>query len=192
MNYSTSQLYQAIIKQLTRMLARSLDKAPAADELPMYAQVLTDDLMNCGYMDGDAAKVGGAIDRYGRSAERWPRTGDIQAVLREMRDEETRAEMLSHSLVSSGPRQSILKPSVPGKLLDRDKVKKLPPKSEYILNDVQHEALIKENSLAGEIYRDRMGYPKPEHDEQELLSQFPKSESLFEDMHDNINFPARP
>ena len=191
MSYLNSQLYQVISQQLTRMLARRLENAPAADELPMCAQVLCDDLMNCGYMDGDATKVGGAIDRYGRGAERWPRTCDIQAVLREMRDEETRTESLSHYPASSGPAQSILKPSMPGKILERDKVKRLPPNQEYILNDVQHEALIKENSLAGEIYRDRMDYPEPEHDEHELLSQFPKSESLFEDMHDSINFPAR-
>src|SRR3990167_7842386 len=175
-NYSSSQLYQAIIKQLTRMLARALDKAPAADELPLYAQVLTDDLMNCGYGDTHAALVASAIDRYGRDAEVWPNTRRIQDVLREMREEERRNENLFISS-SRGPSQTILKASLPLKL-ENMREKKSPPLPQHLLNDDQHEALLKEDSIEGELYRDRMGYPQLE------LQQLPPSVS-FEDLHDN-------
>ena len=180
-NYSDSHLYKAIIKQLTRMLARALNNAPAADELPLYAQVLTDDLMNCGYTDADAAKVAGAIDKYGRDAEVWPNTKRVQDALREMRDKERREESCFLG-VAKGPAKTILKPSIPLRLTADSLVKREPPPPQHVLNDDQHEALLKEDSIEGELYRDRMGYPQLE------LQQLPPSVS-FEDLHDKSICP---
>ena len=186
MNYSNSLLYQAVIKQLTRMLARALDNAPAADELPMYAQVMTDDLMNCGYGDDNAAYVGGAIDQYGRTAERWPRTRDIQDVLhgiayrRELEEENNRI-LLTYAKREPGPIQSIYKPSPAGKILEKLGVvqgaEKRRERPRHVLNDDEHERLINELSIEGEVYRARMGYPEP------------KAEGMFEDLHDKSICP---
>lgn len=59
------------------MLARCLDRAPAADDLSKVVGVYHDDLVDHGLRDEDSERVAAAIASAGRMAERWPRPVDI-------------------------------------------------------------------------------------------------------------------
>ena len=183
---NNGELYKAISQQLVRMLARNLDRAPQAEELPLCIQVLCDDLMNCGYTDADATRVAGAIDKYGRDADVWPNTKRIQDTLRgtaywkamdisglpalpepdeiKLRGKETGLKNLRHI-------RDILGPYVEEKVNGRSC-----PNPKYILNDTEHEKLIKENSIEGELYREMMGHPEP-------------ASLQFDDLEDKALFP---
>lgn len=54
------------------MLARQLDYAPNADELPFTAQVMTEDLAHRGLRDADVARVREAFNALGPALQRWP------------------------------------------------------------------------------------------------------------------------
>ena len=54
------------------MLARNLDFAPAAEDLPKTAKVMTHDLFRFGYTDDDSERIARAIDEAGRTYSRFP------------------------------------------------------------------------------------------------------------------------
>lgn len=54
------------------MLARQLDYAPTADELPFTAQVMTEDLVYRGLRDKDCDRVREAFQKLGPALQRWP------------------------------------------------------------------------------------------------------------------------
>lgn len=54
------------------MLARQLDYAPNADELPFTVQVMTEDLARRGLSDADANRVREAFASLGPALQRWP------------------------------------------------------------------------------------------------------------------------
>src|SRR3990167_4793203 len=65
-------LAETIRNELARMLARQLDYAPAADELPFTIQVMADDLGRRGLTDDDSARVQEAFRVLGPQTQRWP------------------------------------------------------------------------------------------------------------------------
>lgn len=83
MNKTTStrpnqpRLRQTLHLSLGRMLARCLDRAPAADDLPRVVDVYHDDLVDHGLRDEDAHRVAAALAKAGRMAERWPRPREV-------------------------------------------------------------------------------------------------------------------
>ena len=54
------------------MMARQLDHAPSAEELPFTIQVMTEDLSGKGLNDGDCDRVREAFRILGPSLDRWP------------------------------------------------------------------------------------------------------------------------
>src|SRR3972149_1564669 len=66
------QLRTIVGQELYRMLARQLDYAPTADELPFTAQVMTEDLVHRGLRDKDCDRVREAFHRLGPALQRWP------------------------------------------------------------------------------------------------------------------------
>ena len=66
------KLQLAIKQELLRMLARQLDYAPTADELPFTVQVMTDDLVNRGLRDADVPRLREAFARLGPALQKWP------------------------------------------------------------------------------------------------------------------------
>lgn len=67
-------LRMIVEQELYRMLARQLDYAPSADELPFTAQVMTDDLAHRGLRDSDCDRVREAFAKLGPTLQRWPTT----------------------------------------------------------------------------------------------------------------------
>ncbi len=65
-------LLKTVMQEMVRMLARQLDYAPAADELPFSAQVMVDDLKHYGLTDEDANRVMSAFITLGPQIQRWP------------------------------------------------------------------------------------------------------------------------
>ncbi len=63
------------------MLARNLDGAPAGDELPIVAEVMIDDLREMGIGDADAPRVAAALNRLGRTSERWPKVVQVRQAM---------------------------------------------------------------------------------------------------------------
>ena len=83
------------------MLARQLDYAPTADELPFTVQVMTDDLVNHGLRDVDAPRVHQAFARLGPALQKWPTTRMvIEALPPPERKEPVHRPMLSAPLTS--------------------------------------------------------------------------------------------
>src|SRR3990170_3493062 len=72
MELPTLQLRTVVEQELLRMLARQLDYAPTADELPFTAQVMTEDLANRGLRDKDCDRVREAFHKLGPALQRWP------------------------------------------------------------------------------------------------------------------------
>jgi hypothetical protein len=68
----TLQLQTIVEQELYRMLARQLDYAPTADELPFTAKVMTDDLVYRGLRDQDCDRVREAFQKLGPALQRWP------------------------------------------------------------------------------------------------------------------------
>jgi len=66
------QLRTIVEQELYRMLARQLDYAPTADELPFTAQVMTEDLAHRGLRDKDCDRVREAFHALGPVLQRWP------------------------------------------------------------------------------------------------------------------------
>lgn len=54
------------------MQARRLDFTPSAENMPITAEVMTDDLFALGYTDNDCDRIREAIDSAGRSYPRFP------------------------------------------------------------------------------------------------------------------------
>lgn len=65
-------LREVVTQEMIRMLARQLDYAPAADELPFTAQVMVDDLHRVGLSDVDTDRVIAAFRHLGPRTQRWP------------------------------------------------------------------------------------------------------------------------
>lgn len=66
-------ILRTIVEQeLVKMLARQLDYAPTADELPFTAQVMTEDFAQRGLHDCDSARVQEAFRKIGPVLQRWP------------------------------------------------------------------------------------------------------------------------
>ena len=83
------------------MLARQLDYAPTADELPFTVQVMTDDLVNHGLRDIDAPRVREAFARLGPALQKWPTTRTvIEALPPPERKEPVHRPMLSAPLTN--------------------------------------------------------------------------------------------
>ena len=161
-----SELYLAISKQLVRMLARNLDHAPQAEELPLCAQVMTDDLMNCGYTDGEALKVAEAIDRYGRTAQRWPTTRDIQSALR---------DIAQHNYMNRNDYKSLPEP-------DGEKQRR---KAVGLENLEKIKKMLRETTKALP-YNKKQRAAKPDYDEAELLAKLPPAKGMFEDLNVDV------
>jgi len=81
------------------MLARQLDYAPTADELPFTVQVMTEDLLQHGLRDADGARVQEAFRKLGPTIQRWP----------------TARAVIEALPVRQQPRQALPKPSSPDK-----------------------------------------------------------------------------
>ena len=73
-----NKLYQALAQEMTKMLARNLRYAPAADELPIVVSVLTEDFMALGYRDEDIPRIVYAINQVGRAIDDWPTVNTIR------------------------------------------------------------------------------------------------------------------
>ena len=63
------------------MLARKLENCPAADELPIVAEILADDLIAAGY--GNDQRVASAIEHIGRNDLRWPQPARVIEAIKE-------------------------------------------------------------------------------------------------------------
>jgi len=72
MELPTLQLRTVVEQELLKMLARQLDYAPTADELPFTAQVMTEDLVYRGLRDKDCDRVREAFQKLGPALQRWP------------------------------------------------------------------------------------------------------------------------
>ena len=72
-----------------RLLARKLENCPAADELPIVAEVLTDDLIAAGHVRAD--RVGAALETIGRYDMRWPQPARVIEVVRQTANDEAMA-----------------------------------------------------------------------------------------------------
>jgi hypothetical protein len=55
-----------------KMLARNLDYAPSAADLPAAIQVMTEDLLRRGLTDADAYRVVEAFSKLGPHLQKWP------------------------------------------------------------------------------------------------------------------------
>ena len=67
-----SALAICIEQQMFKMLARNLDYAPSAADLPAAIQVMTEDLMRRGLTDADAPRVVEAFSNLGPHLQKWP------------------------------------------------------------------------------------------------------------------------
>ena len=73
-----SKLYQMLAQEMTKMLARNLRYAPAADELPIVVSVMEEDLRALGYKDDDIERIVYAINQVGRAIDDWPTVNTIK------------------------------------------------------------------------------------------------------------------
>ena len=73
-----SKLYQMLAQEMTKMLARNLRYAPAADELPIVVSVMEEDLRALGYKDDDIERIVYAINQVGRAIDDWPTVNTIR------------------------------------------------------------------------------------------------------------------
>jgi len=73
-----SKLYQMLAQEMTKMLARNLRYAPAADELPIVVSVMEEDLRALGYKDDDIERILYAINQVGRAIDDWPTVNTIR------------------------------------------------------------------------------------------------------------------
>ena len=73
-----SKLYQMLAQEMTKMLARNLRYAPAADELPIVVSVMEEDLRALGYKDDDIERIVYAINQVGRATDDWPTVNTIK------------------------------------------------------------------------------------------------------------------
>jgi hypothetical protein len=74
-------LYDAVKRELTRMLLRGLESAPAANELPQVSSVYVDDLRAANLTDADADRVLRAFVALGPRVHRWPTPADVLEAL---------------------------------------------------------------------------------------------------------------
>ena len=70
-------LIESVSKELTRMLTRSLDNSPAADEIHLFADTLSNDLYSLGYNENYIERIEDALNFFGRNSNKWPTTKDI-------------------------------------------------------------------------------------------------------------------
>ena len=73
-----SKLYKVLAQEMTKMLARNLRYAPAADELPIVVSVMEEDLRALGYKDDDIPRLVDAINKLGRGTDNWPTIHQIR------------------------------------------------------------------------------------------------------------------
>ena len=73
-----SKLYKVLAQEMTKMLARNLRYAPAADELPIVVSVMEEDLLALGYKDDDIERIVYAINQVGRATDDWPTVNTIR------------------------------------------------------------------------------------------------------------------
>lgn len=86
-------LYETVAKGLVVMLARNMEYAPAADEIPIVAKILTQDLVNMGYADCDSDRIGHALNLAGRNFDKWPSTFQIKSSIPARRDWEWKPDV---------------------------------------------------------------------------------------------------
>lgn len=67
-------LSQVVTEELTKMMARQLDYAPAAEDLPYTIAIMTGDLQRKGLTDDDELRVREAFGNVAINAVRWPTT----------------------------------------------------------------------------------------------------------------------
>lgn len=65
-------LSDTVHQQLFKMLARNLDYAPSAADLPAVIQVMIEDLRRHGLSDGDSDRVAEAFCTLGPHLQKWP------------------------------------------------------------------------------------------------------------------------
>ncbi len=114
------------------MLARNLEFSPAADELPMVAQVLVEDLQAWNYSDADCDRVSDGINTAGRSTRRWPTNHDIRAAIKKRSEWEpeqralpsTKKEKVARMRVAEHHLNNIRKILNKKNQSDRDQIKK--------------------------------------------------------------------
>ena len=73
-----SKLYKVLAQEMTKLLARNLRYAPAADELPIVVSVMEEDLRALGYKDDDIERIVYAINQVGRATDDWPTVNTIK------------------------------------------------------------------------------------------------------------------
>lgn len=76
-------LYPTVRDALIRTLARNLRGAPSADEIPMIAEVMADDLAVFGYGADHADAVGDAVDNVSRTQDDWPTVRQVREAVRD-------------------------------------------------------------------------------------------------------------
>ena len=72
MPYARQTLSDTVQQQLFKMLARNLDYAPSAADLPAVIQVMIEDLRRHGLSDGDSDRVAEAFCTLGPHLQKWP------------------------------------------------------------------------------------------------------------------------
>ena len=159
-------LQKTILRELTRMLARSLDNAPAADELPYYAEVMYQDITSAMQLDDDdCQRLTHAFNLYGRGATKWPVPRQIIEIINAYRYEfkkEVKQLPVSQE-IKEGRKRAAEKGlrSMREVIGSIERVREVQKKAFQTINDEDHERLIHEKSIEGEVYRLIMGYPEP-------------------------------
>ena len=151
-----SKLLILVSKELTRMLTRSLDNAPSADEIHFFAATMADDLYNLGYGENYLDRIEDAFNFFGRHAERWPTTRDIMETIKSRRyifvaqqkQIENKKEWKPMTKGKHTPAYLLAE-----KIKNEIVVKKRERKPIATINDVDYERLSKEDSIEGKIFR---------------------------------------
>lgn len=159
-NNIPASLLKTISEELTRMLTRSLDNAPAGDEIHFSVDVMANDLYSLGYDENYIDRIEDAFNFFGQHADRWPTTKDIMETIKARRPifvsdqkaiEEKKEEWkpvtegvpTPAGILAEKIRKTIIQP-------------KLTKRQIKTINDEDNERLSKEDSVEGIIYRHTM------------------------------------
>ena len=98
-------LYQPVFRALYATLARNLHGAPAADELPIIAEVMAADLRIFGYNEQHTDMVEASINQFARTHDDWP---TVRQVREEMQDAARQRRMNQPQLPAPPPGAEML------------------------------------------------------------------------------------
>ena len=75
------KIVEIVTQELVKMMARQLDSAPSAAELPFTIQVMTEDLQRQGLRDEDCDRIAESFKTLGPVLNRWPTANHVIAVI---------------------------------------------------------------------------------------------------------------